>query len=384
MRSLTIAIVLSSICAGVLAQKPADAAGKPSAAANAAATEKWQQINEIHQARIKDLARDDKDGHAKALDDRVADLGDFLQEHGKAAEANGARLQLAQAALRNAKHKDAAATALAGYDASQNELGMAVAAATVAGRLELTDRRDALLDQVEQRAKTIAERIELITAVKLSLRDEARAAKLVAATEAMAKTDEDKAALGLGKARLFRYENRDDQAGYAAAMKAVADQFPKTKSGTIAASKIAAAKIAPGSEPVAFTAKDMDGKDVSPADYKGKVLLIDFWATWCGPCMAELPHVLDVYKEHHAAGFEILGISLDRAADKEKLVATIRDRGMSWRHVFDGKHWEAEIAQLHDVNSIPYTILIGRDGRVFATNLSGDALAAKVKEALAR
>jgi thiol-disulfide isomerase/thioredoxin len=127
----------------------------------------------------------------------------------------------------------------------------------------------------------------------------------------------------------------------------------------------------------------MDGKDVSPADYKGKVLLIDFWATWCGPCMQELPNVLAAYEKHHAAGFEILGISLDRERDKDKLVQTIKDKGMSWRHVFDGKYWQAEIAQLHDVSAIPFTILIGRDGKVIATNVRGEKLEAMVAKALA-
>jgi alkyl hydroperoxide reductase subunit AhpC len=98
--------------------------------------------------------------------------------------------------------------------------------------------------------------------------------------------------------------------------------------------------------------------------------------------MAELPHVLEAYEAHHAAGFEILGISLDRASDEDKLRKTIAEKGMSWRHIFDGKYWQAEVAQLHDVSSIPFTVLVGKDGKVVATNLRGAKLGEAVKAAL--
>jgi peroxiredoxin len=147
-------------------------------------------------------------------------------------------------------------------------------------------------------------------------------------------------------------------------------------------SKLAAANLKAGSDPVAFTTKDLDGKSVSPADYKGKVLLIDFWATWCGPCMKELPNVLAAYEEYHTQGFEILGVSLDREGDLEKLKTTIKDQKMNWRHVYDGKYWQAEIAVLHDIQSIPATILIGKDGKVVGLNLRGDKLGPAIKEAL--
>jgi len=374
--SFSLILCLSSICAGAFAQKPADASANPTAIA------KWKALSDQQAERMKGLKRGDTEGRKAMMEARFTDLDAFAKEFDASVEANRARLEIAQIAMQNKDHAEAGKNAIAAFNPNQGELALTLQAANMAGRLELAEQQGKLLDTADARAKTIDERIELLTALKLGIKDEARYGKALAATEAMAKDDETKAALLLGKARLFRYENRKDTAGYQEALEAVVTQFPATKAGQKASSKIAAAKLAPGSDPVAFTTKDMDGKDVSVADYKGKVLLIDFWATWCGPCMAELPNVLEAYEAYHAQGFEILGISLDRDTDKDKLIATIKNEKMAWRHVYDGKFWSAEIAELHDVQSIPFTILIGKDGKVIATNLRGDKLGPAIKAAL--
>lgn len=118
----------------------------------------------------------------------------------------------------------------------------------------------------------------------------------------------------------------------------------------------------------------LDGKEVDLAAMKGKVILIDFWATWCGPCIAELPHVIATYEKYQDQGFEVIGISLDQETDREKLKTFIKDRNMTWPQYFDGKGWGNEIAQQYGISSIPATFLIGKDGTVAATNLRGDAL----------
>ncbi len=98
-----------------------------------------------------------------------------------------------------------------------------------------------------------------------------------------------------------------------------------------------------------FTA--VDGREVDLAKMRGKVVLIDFWATWCGPCIVELPNVLKAYKELHPKGFEIVGISLD--SDKAKLEKFVAEKGMEWPQFFDGKGWKNEVSTNFDIHSIP-------------------------------
>ncbi len=134
----------------------------------------------------------------------------------------------------------------------------------------------------------------------------------------------------------------------------------------------------------AFKANDTEGKPVNfPADFKGKIVLVDFWATWCGPCMIEMPNVVKAYEKYHASGFEILGISLDNEKSILKMPDVMSKSGMTWRQVADGKGWKAEIAQLYVISSIPATFLIdGTTGKVIGANLRGEALDAALATAL--
>lgn len=127
-----------------------------------------------------------------------------------------------------------------------------------------------------------------------------------------------------------------------------------------------------GNAPPAINTTGLDGKPILLDGYKGKVLLIDFWATWCGPCRAELPNVKAVFEKYKDQGFDILGVSLDR--DQEMLEAFIAENEMPWRQIFDGKGWQNEIAVLYGVKSIPKTYLLDRDGKVVTIGVRGDAL----------
>jgi peroxiredoxin len=135
-----------------------------------------------------------------------------------------------------------------------------------------------------------------------------------------------------------------------------------------------------------FDEKDLDGKPVSVANYKGKVVLVDFWATWCGPCVGELPNVIKTYEKHHSQGFEIIGISLDRDGDKEKqkLLTFLKDKKMTWQQYYDGKWWQNKLAVKYGVQSIPATYLLDSDGKILGKDLRGERLEEAVAKALGK
>jgi outer membrane lipoprotein-sorting protein/peroxiredoxin len=139
-----------------------------------------------------------------------------------------------------------------------------------------------------------------------------------------------------------------------------------------------------GAAPLPFSANDLTGKPVRLPDYKGKVVLIDFWATWCNPCVAEVPNVVGVYNRYKGQGFDIVGVSLDEAGDKAKLTSFTQDHKMPWRQIYDGKGWQSALATAYGVQAIPFTLLIGRDGKIAAVAPRGEQLEPAVKAALAK
>ena len=137
-------------------------------------------------------------------------------------------------------------------------------------------------------------------------------------------------------------------------------------------------KTLPGSVAPDFSAATPAGGTLALASFKGKIVLLDFWASWCGPCRAENPNMVKMYKAYHSKGLEILSISLDEK--KEKWLAAIEKDKLDWSHVSDLGGWQSAIAKMYNVSSIPQTFLLDKDGKIIAKGLRGEDLEAKLKE----
>ena len=133
---------------------------------------------------------------------------------------------------------------------------------------------------------------------------------------------------------------------------------------------------------LAFVA--LDGRNVDLQTLRGKVVLVDFWATWCGPCLQQMPVLKRLYAEHHARGFEIIGVSLDRAENKDKLIAYLAREQLDWPQHFDGRVWEGDLAVRYAINAAPTTLLLDRQGRLAALSPSERELEAQVKRLLSQ
>ncbi len=201
---------------------------------------------------------------------------------------------------------------------------------------------------------------------------------------------EDVAHIAMMKAMLYAQVFSDEDKA-AEQLKKIQADFPDTASAKQAggiidsfAAQAGAKKIqkslAIGSAFPDFAEKDLDGKPLSLANYKGKIVMVDFWATWCGPCKAELPNVLAAYEKFHSKGFEVVGISLDE--DKTKLTNFLKEQKMAWPQYFDGAGWQSKLAAKYGVNSIPATYLLDKDGKILAKDLRGPALDAALTKAL--
>jgi len=160
-------------------------------------------------------------------------------------------------------------------------------------------------------------------------------------------------------------------------MEAFKEVDPAT-TGALAKELERAKQLMVGGEAPNFTQPTPEGVDLNLHDLRGKVVLVDFWASWCGPCRRENPHVVGLYNRYKEEGFEILGVSLDRK--KEAWLAAIEKDGLTWQHVSDLKGWSNAVAKSFGVSSIPHTILLDKDGKIIARGLRGEALKRKLEE----
>jgi peroxiredoxin len=196
------------------------------------------------------------------------------------------------------------------------------------------------------------------------------------------KTD-DVAQILLMEAVVYQQVLKNEKKGDAL-MAQLQKDFPDSKQARMIkeqeASKKLRASLVDGAKFPDFDVKDTAGKPLSIANYKGKVVLLDFWATWCGPCVHELPNVIKAYEAYHQKGFEVIGISLDK--DEQKLASFTKEKNMPWRQYFDGLVWQNKLAVKYGINSIPATFLLDGQGTIIGHDLRGEALDQAVAKAL--
>ncbi|MBS1606568.1 MAG: TlpA family protein disulfide reductase [Bacteroidetes bacterium] len=137
-----------------------------------------------------------------------------------------------------------------------------------------------------------------------------------------------------------------------------------------------------GKTAIDFTQKDTLGHPVSLKDFRGKYVLVDFWASWCVPCRQENPNVVAAWKKYKDKNFTVLSVSLDQPTGKEKWLKAIHDDHLEWTHVSDLQYWNNAVAKLYDINSIPTNLLLDPNGKIIAKDLHGKELGKKLEEIL--
>lgn len=270
---------------------------------------------------------------------------------------------------------------------------MTCAAAVLAISSQIAPAQDAAKPDIQSELTPIVAQIR--EKLKAGKETEADLADNLAAIDALIikhRNDGKEAVAGLYMMKAEVYlDALDDDVKAAVVLNQVKKDFPDTEAAKAADELLEGLKaqeagraiqrtLVPGTKFPDFAEKDLAGKPLSISGLKGKVVLVDFWATWCAPCRAELPNIIKTYEKHHAAGFEVIGISLD--SDRAKLESFLKAQKMPWPQYFDDAGVNNQLAKKFGVAQIPETYLLDREGKIIARRLRGEALETAVAKAL--
>jgi len=254
-----------------------------------------------------------------------------------------------------------------------------------------TNAPSSVVVQLEQLTQQVQAKLGAGKTGEADFADEFKGIDALVASENGAKTDE-AASIIFMKARIY-LEAFKDYAKTAEAMGILATNYPDTPYGQKAQEVLpeilhaAKAKeiqdnLVAGAMFPDFTTTNLNGGPLSVGALKGKLVLVDFWATWCPPCVGEIPNLIATYQKHHSEGFEIIGVSLDDSLSALENFTKAHD-GMTWPQYFDGQHWNNVLAVKYGVGSVPFNVLIGPSGKIIARDLRGPEVEMAVAEALA-
>ncbi|AEW00341.1 alkyl hydroperoxide reductase [Niastella koreensis] len=173
----------------------------------------------------------------------------------------------------------------------------------------------------------------------------------------------------------------DDISIYDRVFKGLSKAVQKSKEGISVKKTIDAFMLVRiGAAAPLFTQPDTAGHAINLKDFRGKYVLLDFWASWCGPCREENPNVVKAYQQFRDKNFTVLSVSLDKADKKDAWIKAINDDSLTWNHVSDLKYWDNAVAKLYAIRSVPQNFLIDPGGTIVAANLRGEELIKKLQE----
>jgi len=159
----------------------------------------------------------------------------------------------------------------------------------------------------------------------------------------------------------------------------LASQYPNHKGIASIRQQLAGAE---GTMAPEFSLPDAEGKQVQLSSFRGKYVLVDFWASWCRPCRDENPNVVKAYNRFKDKNFTILGVSLDKPGQKDKWLKAVQDDKLTWNHVSDLMEWNSPVVPLYKIEGIPHNVLLDPTGKIIAEKLYGSALEEKLAEVL--
>jgi thiol-disulfide isomerase/thioredoxin len=324
--------------------------------------------------------------HRELLGKFAAELESFLAKEAQGTERFEGHLMLTDV-YRSLEDSERAQKTLRAFEVDAAPALLAVDAARLAGEIGLDEQRKRWIDAALKKTMPLAERMQVAAHLMTILQEIELGERVFAEALAAAKDDEARAEVVWFQARATREREDLPEGAYDEALEALAAKYPQTRWGRIAADRTAARGFKVGAQALPLDITDLDGKPIALADWAGKVLLIEFWASWCGTCMAVAPTLKTMHAKYRERGFDMLGISLDH--DRAALDKNLAEHRYPWRVSCDGLGWESPIALRHAVEEIPHLLLIGRDGRIAAMNLfpSNDigkqVLAEEIEKALA-